>query len=224
VVIVKNYLFVNFKTYEEATGNKALALAKIISSQITEKVEIIPVVQALDLKEVTSNVSLKAFAQHIDPISFGSNTGKILPEAVKFAGAVGTVLNHAENKVENDFIEKAVQRCKEVGLTIMLCAETLERVKQLAVFNPDFIAVEPPELIGGDISVSTANPELISDSVKEIHEVNKEIIVITGAGVKNSDDVKKALELGCQGVFVASGIVSAKDKEKAIKELLNGFR
>ncbi|MFH1391262.1 MAG: triose-phosphate isomerase [Candidatus Diapherotrites archaeon] len=221
---MKNYLFVNFKTYEEATGNKALALAKIISSQITEEVEIIPVVQALDLKEVASNVSLKVFAQHIDPIYFGSNTGKILPEAVKSAGAVGTVLNHAENKVENDFIEKAVQRCKEVGLTIMLCAETLERAKQLAVFNPDFIAVEPPELIGGDISVSTANPELISNSVKAIHKVNKEIIVITGAGVKNSDDVKKAVELGCQGVFVASGIVCSKNQEASLKELLNGFK
>ncbi|MAG18288.1 MAG: triose-phosphate isomerase [Candidatus Diapherotrites archaeon] len=224
MVIVKNYLFVNFKTYEEASGDKALALAKLISGQFTGEVEIIPVAQSLDLKEIASNVSLKVFAQHIDPISFGSNTGKILPEAVKSAGAVGTVLNHAENKVENDFIEKAVQRCKEVGLTIMLCAENLERAKQLATFNPDFIAVEPPELIGGDISVSTANPELISDSVKAIHEVNKEIIVITGAGVKNSEDVKKAVELGCQGVFVASGIVSAKDKEKAIKELLKGFR
>ncbi|MCR4335773.1 MAG: triose-phosphate isomerase [archaeon] len=221
---MKQYLFVNFKTYEESTGTKAVSLAKLLSAEFDGSVEIIPVVQALDLKEITSSASLKVFAQHIDPVFFGSNTGKILPEAVKSAGAFGTVLNHAENKVENDFIKKAVQRCKETGLKIMLCAENLKRAKQLAVFNPDFIAVEPPELIGGDISVSTANPKLISDSVKAIHKINKNIIVITGAGVKNSSDVSKALELGSQGVFVASGIVCAKDKQKALKELISGFK
>jgi len=221
---MKNYLFVNFKTYEQSTGDNALALAKLLSSFFTGEVEIIPVVQSIDLKEISSNVPMKVFCQHIDPVVYGSNTGKILPEAVKQAGAFGTVLNHAENKVSNEFIEKAIARAQEVGLKVMLCAEDLERAKKLAEFSPDFIAVEPPELIGGDVSVSTAKPELISDSVKAIHRVNSEIIVITGAGVKSGADVSKAIELGCKGVFVASGIVSAKDKEYAIRDLLGGFK
>ena len=217
------YLFINFKTYEQSTGANATKLAKLMNSFAQKKVEIIPVVQAIDLKEVASNCSLKIFAQHIDPINYGSNTGKILPEAIKQAGAYGTVLNHAENKVSNEFLEKAVKRGKEVGLKIMLCAESIERAKQLAKLNPDLIAVEPPELIGGDISVSTAQPELIEDSVKAIHEINPKIQVITGAGVKNSADVKKAIELGTKGVFVASGIICSKNKKEAIRELLSGF-
>lgn len=218
-----NYLFVNFKTYEEATGKKALSLGKLLASFSDGSLEIIPVVQAIDLKEIASTISLNIFAQHVDPVSYGSNTGKITPEAVKNTNAVGTIINHAEFKVDNDSIQKAIEACKTLGLKIMVCAENLERAKEVASFNPDFIAVEPPELIGGDISVSSANPELISDSVKAIHKINENIIVITGAGVKTKEDVSKALELGTQGVFVASGIVKAPEKEKAIKELLSGF-
>ncbi len=219
------YLFVNFKTFEEGTGRKALALAKLLATfhNDSRETEIIPVVQAIDLKEIAASVSMKVFCQHVDPVSFGSNTGKILPEAVKGAGAFGTVLNHAENKRDNSFIQKAVERCKIAGLKTMLCAETIERAKELAAFSPDFIAVEPPELIGGNVSVSTARPELISDSVKAIKKADKKIIAITGAGVKNSEDVRKAVELGCSGVFVASGIVSARDKELVVRELLSGF-
>ncbi|MCH7902196.1 triose-phosphate isomerase [archaeon] len=218
------YLFVNFKTYEEATGSKALSLGKLLASFFDGSLEIIPVVQATDLREVASSISLNVFAQHVDPVSFGSNTGKITPEAIKNTNAVGTIINHAEFKVDNDSIQKAVEACKKLGLKIMVCAENLERAKEVAFFNPDFIAVEPPELIGGDISVSSSNPELISDSVKAIHEINENIIVITGAGVKTSQDVSKALELGTQGVFVASGIVKADERERTIKELLSGFK
>ncbi len=218
-----NYLFLNFKTYAEATGSNALVLAKILESLSSNSVELIPVVQATDLMAVSNEVSINVFAQHIDPVNFGSNTGHILPEAVKGSGAFGTVINHAENKRDNDFIKKAVKRCREVGLKVMLCAETKERAEQLAEFSPDFIAVEPPELIGGDISVSTANPELISSSVKAIHKINPKIIVITGAGIKNSTDVKIALSLGTKGVFVASGVIKSNNPKVAVEELLQGY-
>ena len=217
------YLFANFKTYPQGTGTKAVALAKLLSGFYTGEVEIIPVVQAVDLSSVVLASQLKVFVQHVDAVKFGSNTGKILPEAVKEAGAFGAVLNHAENKIPDPIIEATVRRCKEAGLKVMLCAETLERAKVLAKFSPDFIAIEPPELIGGNISVSTAKPSLISDSVKAIAKVSPKIIPITGAGIKNADDVSKAIELGTKGVFVASGIVTAQDQEHAIRQLLEGF-
>ena len=218
-----HHFFVNFKTYEEGTGEKALKLAKLLSTFSDGQVQIIPVVQAVDLRMVASGVSLKVFAQHSDPVSFGSNTGMILSEAIREAGAVGTVLNHAENKRDNDFVKRAVKRCSEAGLKVMLCAESVSRAKQLAAFSPDFIAVEPPELIGGDVSVSSAKPALISDSVKAIKAVDKRVKVITGAGIKTGADVSKAIELGCHGVFVASGVVCSGDREKSVKELLSGF-
>ncbi|MCR4368664.1 MAG: triose-phosphate isomerase [archaeon] len=217
------YLFVNFKTYESGTGKNAQSLAKLLAT-FSADAQIIPVVQAVDLRLVASAVPLDVFAQHMDPISFGSNTGAVLAQAIKQAGAIGTVLNHAENKRDNEFVKLATMRAKEAGLKVMLCAETPKRAKELAAFSPDFIAVEPPELIGGNVSVSTAKPQVISKSVDAIRGVNPKIKVITGAGVKTSVDVAAAMELGCSGVFVASGIVAAKDKEAAIRELIAGFK
>ena len=220
-------LFINFKTYDEGTGKKALELAKKAEKAAKEtKTSVVLVVQAIDLKEIAGKFKLPVFAQHIDPVDFGSHTGHILPYAVKEAGAAGTVLNHAENKRDNAFLEKAIAKAKSIGLTVMACAETLERAKEIAAFSvkPDFIAVEPPELIGGDISVSTARPELITDTVRAIKQIAPEIGVVTGAGVNVRADAEKAAELGTVGLFVASGIIKAADQEKAIKELCMGLK
>ncbi len=218
-------LFLNFKTYEQGTGKKARELAKIAEAIAMETGKSIAlVVQAADIRMLAEAVDLPIFAQHIDPVSYGSNTGKILPETVKEAGAIGTVINHAENKRDNKFVEDAVKRAKETGLTVMVCAETTERAKEVAAFSPQFIAVEPPELIGGVISVSTAKPEIISDSVEAVKEINSEIDLITGAGVNSTADVEKSTELGAKGVFVASKILKADDPKKAIEELVAGFK
>ncbi len=220
-------LFVNFKTYAEATGKNALSLAKKAESVALEKnASIALVVQAADITLVSNAVKIPVFAQHVDPIGFGSNTGSVLPEAVKEAGAVGTVLNHAENKRSNEFLQKAISRAKQAGVGVMACAESLERAKQIASFaeKPLLIAVEPPELIGGNISVSTAKPQLITDSVKAVKQIDPGIEVITGAGIKNVADVKKALQLGTKGVFVASAIVKAANQKAAIEELISGFK
>ena len=220
-------LFINFKTYDGGTGKKALELAKKAEKAAKEtKTSVVLVVQAIDLKEIAGKVKLPVFAQHVDPVGFGSHTGHILPYAVKEAGAAGTVLNHAENKRDNAFLGKAIAKAKSSGLTVMACAETLERAKEIAAFSvkPDLIAVEPPELIGGDISVSTARPELITDTVRAIKQIAPEIGVVTGAGVKVRADAEKAVELGTVGLFVASGIIKAADQEKAIKELCRGLK
>jgi len=219
-------VFINFKTYRESTGKNALDLAKKAEAvSMQYGVSIVLVVQAIDLREIANAVKIPVFAQHIDPVVYGSFTGHILPEAVKDAGAIGTVLNHAENKRDNDFLQKAISRAKDAGLNVMVCAESIERAKQIASFaqKPDLIAVEPPELIGGNISVSTAQPGLISDSVKAIHAISN-IPVIVGAGIKNSNDVRKSIELGSAGVFVASGIIKAPDSKKAIEDLASGFK
>ncbi|PIU21758.1 MAG: triose-phosphate isomerase [Candidatus Diapherotrites archaeon CG08_land_8_20_14_0_20_34_12] len=222
---MEKILFINFKTYEQSTGKNALQLAKIAEAiSKKNKKKIVLVVQSVDLKEVAKSVSLDVFAQHVDPVVYGANTGGQLPEALKQAGAKGTILNHAEKKVDDIFLQKAIIRAKEAGLKVMCCAETTERAKKIASFavTPDLIAVEPPELIGGNISVSEANPRIIEETVKEIHKIAN-IPVVAGAGITSTKDVLKSVELGCIGVFVASSIVKAKDQAKAIEELLSGF-
>lgn len=218
-------LFINFKCYEQATAKKAVALARAAEeAALSEHASVSLVPQAVDLASVVSAVSLPVFAQHVDPVTYGSHTGHALPEAFAQAGAVGTVLNHAENKRDNAFLEKAIERAKDVGLKVMACAESTERAVQIASFQvkPDLIAIEPPELIGGNVSVSSARPGLITETIKAVEAIAS-IPIITGAGIKSSEDVKIALKLGTKGVFVASGIVKAEDQGKAIRALIEGF-
>ena len=156
-------IIVNLKTYEEGYGADGFELCKIMEEiSIEHNVNLAAAVSAIDLVDYSDNLKIPIFAQHVDGINFGSNTGSILPEAVRYSGAVGTLVNHAECQMSWEDIESTVKRCKEVGLSTVLCTADVEATKRGATLNPDMIAVEPPELIGGDISVSTAKPEVIS--------------------------------------------------------------
>ncbi len=213
-------IIINFKTYNESTGDNALKLAKICEKVANDTgTSIIVAPQAVDIRMIANEVSIPVFAQHIDSVDAGSNTGSIFGEAVKQAGATGTLINHSENRIPKEQIKKIVEKAKELKLTTVVCAKDPEEGKELNSFSPDSIAVEPPELIGGDISVSTAKPEVIKESVDNID--NK---IIVGAGVKNGEDVKIAVKLGSVGILVASGIVKAEDPEKALLDLVSGLK
>lgn len=213
-------IIINFKTYNESTGDNALKLAKICGKVAKDTgASIIVAPQAVDIRMIAKEVSIPVFAQHIDPITAGSHTGSISGEAVKKAGAAGTLINHSENRRDKEEIKKIVEKAKTLGLSTVLCAKDPEEGKELNMFSPDFIAVEPPELIGGDLSVSTAKPEVIKEAVDKIGSN-----VIVGAGIKNKEDVKKAVELGSVGILVASGIVKAEDPEKALLDLVSGLK
>lgn len=215
-------LLINLKTYGEGTGIKAVEIAKAADGLAKEDVEIIVSVQAADIGRVSGEVSIPVFAQHADPVGHGSSTGWILPESLREAGALGTLLNHSERRLDSDTLKRSVERCREVGMSIVVCADTPERAGEVASLKPDYIAIEPPELIGGSVSVSKARPEVITESIKKVASVG-EIPVLCGAGVKDKEDVRKAMELGAKGILVASGVVKAKRPEEAIKDLLKGF-
>lgn len=221
---MKPVLLINLKTYEEGTGEKALKIAKAAASLARNSgVEIILAVQPADIRLISENVRIPVFAQHVDPARYGSSTGWILPESVKFAGAGGTLLNHSEKRIDIETVRKSLARCREAGLRTVVCCETPEKAREVASFKPDYIAIEPPELIGGDISVSKAKPEVITQSVKNVNSVAS-IPVLCGAGVKDGVDVRKAMSLGAKGILVASGVVKSGNPEEAIKDLLEGFR
>jgi triosephosphate isomerase len=210
---MKNVLIVNFKTYEEATGKDALKLAKICEKvALDTKKDIRIAVQEIDLCCVSNSVSIPVYSQHVDPVSYGANTGFIVPESVKKVGAKGTLLNHSEHHIDD--IKKSIAAAKRAKLVTVVCADTVEKGIDIAKYKPDFIAIEPPELIGGDISVSDAEPEVISAAVKKIKGN-----IIIGAGIRTSHDVKIALKLGAKGILLASGIVKAKDPEKVLREM-----
>ncbi|MDO8503902.1 MAG: triose-phosphate isomerase [bacterium] len=216
-------IFVNFKTYKEGTGIKAVELARDLSScQSQAKIPVIPVVQATDIRLCVAASLYEVWVQHVDPIEYGKNTGWILPEAVTEAGAIGTFLNHSEHKVPDSTLQETLERCKEAGLKVLVFAADIKELEQVVKFKPDYVAYEPPELVGSTTtSVSRAKPEII----KEAAEVTKKagIPLIVGAGVKDSTDVKVSIELGAVGVAVSSAIVLAENPKKVVLELAEGF-
>ncbi len=212
-------IVLNVKTYEGAIGEKSLEIGKHMQRVGEETgVSMCIAVQATDIR-LLKDVDVPVYAEHIDPIKPGSHTGWTLPEAVKDAGAIGTLINHSEHRLKLADIDFCINRAKKLGLEQIVCTNNVEVSKAAAALKPNFVAVEPPELIGGDISVTTADPDIVSNSVKAVKEIDSSVKVLCGAGVKNGKDVAKSIELGAEGVLLASGIVKADDKEAVIRDL-----
>ena len=217
-------IIVNLKTYEQGYGINGFELCKVMEEiSIEHNVNLAAAVSAIDLVDYADNLKIPIFAQHVDGVNYGSNTGSILPEAVRYSGAIGTLVNHAECQMNWEEIEKTINRCKELDLTTVLCTADIESSEKGSHLNPDMLAVEPPELIGGDISVSTAKPEIISDTVEVVKKINSNISVLCGAGVKNQEDVSKAISLGSEGILLASGVVKSTEPRKVLLDLIKGL-
>lgn len=218
-------ILVNFKTYVEGTGKSAMKLAKICEKVSLEtKVCIGVAPQFVDVAPISSAVTIPVFAQHIDPAGPGSFTGHVLPEAVREAGAVGTLINHSERRLKLADIDANIARARQNKLVTVVCSNNASVSAGVAALNPDMVAVEPPELIGSGISVSKAKPEVVSGTADLVRRINREVTILCGAGITTGEDVAKALQLGTEGVLVASGIVKAKDPYNVLIEFARNIK
>jgi triosephosphate isomerase len=218
-------IIVNFKTYLEATGEKAVELAKKAEKVSLEtKVSVGVAPQFTDMATVAKTAKIPVFAQHIDPIPPGSHTGHVLAEAVKETGAIGTLINHSERQLKLSDIDAIIKMTREHSLVSVVCANNPNISAAVASLKPDIIAIEPPELIGTGIPVSKAKPEVITDTIRLVREINEKVVILCGAGISHGEDVKAALKLGTQGVLVASGIVKAKDPYNVLREFAEATR
>ncbi len=176
-----------------------------------------------DLARVASRVAIPVLAQHVDPVEAGPRTGFVPAEAIRAAGAWGSLVNHSEHPLPTVEVRSVVDRLHALELVAVVCAGDVDVARRLASTRPAYVAVEPPELIGGKRAVSTARPEVVSGAVAAVREVSPSTRVLCGAGVHDRRDVRKALELGASGVLVASAVTLASDPRAAIEELLAGF-
>jgi len=218
----------NFKTYAQAFGENSLRLAKIaeeVSEQFGVTIAVAP--PMIDLARVAAEVEIPVFAQHVDPYKPGSHTGSIIAEDVKAAGAVGSLVNHSEHRLRLADIGMILERLRENGLISLLCTDTVETTKAGAALSPDMLAIEPPELIGTGIPVSKAKPEVVRGAVQAVQKINPSVHVLCGAGISTGDDVARAIELGAEGVLLASAYVKAKDPKLVLidmaREALKGW-
>ncbi len=207
---MKPVVVINLKTYQQ--GKAAVKLAKTI-----EKFDknIIVGVQASDVYEIVKATKLKVFVEHVDYFEPGRHTGYIIPEAVKKDGAKGAFLNHSEHKLGFDVLSKTVKRCRKVGLKVLIFASSLKEAKKIKKLKPDYLVYEPPELVAGNVSVSSAKPKVVENISKEL-----KYPFLVGAGIKTNEDVKVSMKLGAKGIAVSSAITKAKDPKVALKKLL----
>ena len=178
---------------------------------------------APDLGVLAQHLRIPVIAQHADAFEAGPYTGYVVPEAIAAVGAQGTLLNHSEHPLPVSTIAATLQRLEAVGLAAVLCARDMAQSRELATFSPRYLAVEPPELIGGTRSVSTAQPSVVSGTVSAVREVSPRTHVLCGAGIHDRHDVRRAFELGTEGILVSSAVTRAEDPSRAIDELLAGF-
>lgn len=200
---MESEIFINFKHYENAVGYSVEKLLHEFAG-VDGQDKIYYCLAPLDLRLQEKFPSMKIFGQHVDSTGFGAYTGSISIESMKGIGIEGSLLNHSEKRLSKEIIEKTVKKAADLDFKIVLCVESLDEVKKYADLEPEYIAYEPPELIGGDISVSSSKPDIIEQASKICEKKTK---LLVGAGVKTRIDVETSLNLGATGVLIASGII-----------------
>ena len=209
---------INCKNYDEISGNKILKLVKTVE-QISRKYKIkIAISPPQHLLSQTTKYSVPILAQHVDDKKVGSTTGYVIPELIKKSGANGALINHSEHRIISEEIVQLISRLKKLKMTSVVCVKNVAEAKKYARFNPDYIAIEPPELIGSGKAVSKERPDLITKAVSAVKMAKNSTKLLCGAGIVSGEDVSKSIHLGSKGILVASGIVKAKNWKKIIEE------
>ena len=136
-------------------GDDILELA-IAADKASEKygVDIIFTTPVVDIRRVRENTkNIHVFAPHMDAIVPGRGLADILPESLVAAGADGVMLNHCEKPLDFETLKATITRANEVGLTTIVCADSMADASKIATLAPDIIVAEPSELIGTGVSV-----------------------------------------------------------------------
>jgi triosephosphate isomerase (TIM) len=211
------FVLVNLKTYPCDPIEVAEAV-RDVDDRTDARLAVAP--QAAHLESV-AETGVETWAQHVDPIEHGSNTGHTLAESVADAGADGTLINHSEQRLKLADIDGSVRAAERAGLEAVVCANNPAQIGAAAALGPDAVAVEPPELIGTGTPVSQADPDVVEDAVDAASSVDADVSVLCGAGISTGDDVVAAGDLGAEGVLLASGVAKADDPTAALEDLVD---
>ena len=216
----KPLIVLNFKLYPESIGKKALLLAKKISQIKKSSYEIIVVPSLITMREIAQKTKLAVFSQHVDPINLGAHTGHLSMIELQELGISGTLINHSERKVPLPMIQQVIELGKQKKFRVIVCASSLSEIRRIAEFKPHYLTYEPPELIGGDISVCEAQPDILVKAVELVKSISSGTRMLCGAGVVKKEDLGQALLLGMDGVLIGHAVPKAKNPKKFLEELM----
>ncbi len=215
-------VILNFKTYLESSGENALELAKALESASAESgITMVAAPQAIDIYKIKEETGIPVLSQHIDAVSPGGHTGSNLFESFVESGIDGSLLNHSEKRMTLADIAAVTKMLEDEKLISCICTNNVETSVAAATLSPTYVAVEPPELIGTGIPVSKADPEVVSGSVDKVKAIDKNVSVLCGAGISTGEDMAAAIELGAEGVLLASGIIKAESPKDALLDLVS---
>lgn len=213
-------LFINLKTYPNGTGQIAkqfIIEAEKLYNEI--QVPICFIVQTVDMWLITPSTHLPIWAQHVDNIEPGKNTGWVLGEALIEAGAKGVLLNHAEHKLPLADIRSIIRRYQSKDFQIMVSSRTPEETMELDLERPDYLSLEPSLYIGTGTSVLNVAPHLISNLSGKV-----KIPLIVGSGIQSTDLLEKGLKLGAKGFLISSAILLDPNPLEKLKEFMIAYK
>ncbi len=204
-------------------GDRLVEIAKGFD-RLSEKygIDVILDIPDTEIRNVASQVKrVHVYSQHMDSLPVGRGMGRTLPEALKDAGAVGCMLNHAEHKLTLSELEKAIRRADEVGLATIVCADSIEEVKAVASLAPNILVAEPTELIG---TGRPADREYVDEVIKVIREINPDILPFPSAGISCGDDCYNIIKAGSSASGCSSAIAKAADPLALAEEMISAVR
>jgi triosephosphate isomerase len=211
---------VNFKSY--IWGTNAIKFARKMEQIAQESsVYLCAIPQIIDVYRIAKETKVPVFSPHLDSLTPGRGTGRILPEAVKETGAVGVLLNHAENRLPLAIISETIRRAREVGLISMVASSSPEEAKIIAALGPEVVIAESPDRIGTLKSVGR-DREFVVQSLKKVKSVDPDILVICGAGVSSGRDIAELVKLGVEGTGASRALFEARfcgDAERNVESI-----
>ncbi len=222
--MVDRILVVNYKQYLSAFGKRGLEIA-LSAERVWRKtgVNVVLAVPFTEISRISEKVEIDVISQHVDPFGYGAYTGRVIAPAIKEAGGKGSLLNHSERQVSLDDAYKAIRMLHNENLYAVACGSEALVSAALSIMGADMIAMEPPELIGTGRSVSKTKPEAVKKTVHFVRKTGFSGPVLVGAGIVSGEDVRKSVELGADGVLVASAVMKSSDPEGKMLELAEGL-
>ena len=198
-----------------------LALAADAASEKYD-VDVIFTCPVVDIRRVAEATKrLHVFAPHMDPIYPGRGLADTLPESLVAAGAEGVMLNHVEKPLSFEVLAETIKRADEVGLTTIVCADSMADASRIAGLHPDIIVAEPSELIGTGVSVG---PEYVAAATDSVKKVDENILVLTAAGIAGGEDVYNTIMAGADATGSSSGVAKAADRPAMVDEMISAVR
>ena len=209
------------KSYLYGDDIMELALAADAASEKYD-VDVIFTCPVVDIRRVAEATKrLHVFAPHMDPIYPGRGLADTLPESLVAAGAEGVMLNHVEKPLSFEVLAETIKRADEVGLTTIVCADSMADASKIAGLHPDIIVAEPSELIGTGVSVG---PEYVAAATDSVKNVDADILVLTAAGIAGGEDVYNTIMAGADATGSSSGVAKAADRPAMVDEMISACR